>query len=250
LFRFLGAVPIGLDRKQGEEGKMDHISIVSKIGSQGTSKTGSQRVAKKLIIRIGGMLTCLALVSSPTFAANTEGQTTTTQQQTAEASKKSFMILQCAQEARIEQIADKPNSYMLTLKNINPNVSYITQKPLKKTGVMPNERYLQEWNGQGKNSLNNNPPKAFLHGLLEPKKDKPDANGKTNAKSKAKINQPTPEPNMVNVAFQLSEPRLDTKTSTMTYVINSLEGRDNSISPTTLRYITVFIDAIPCASCW
>lgn len=189
---------------------------------------------------------CLIAIAAPLQAAGTESPSTTTAQ-SAQGSKGSYIFLQCAQEGRIEQVVDKPNTYLLTLKNVRPNISFITERPQRKTGVLPTERFMQEWNTKSADSLNAVPPNAFLYGLQDPKKEK----GEVSTKTKSKVNnQPPPEPTVMNFAVQLSDPRFDAKTSTMTYVISGIEGRENTVSPVTLRYISLFIDNGPCIGCW
>lgn len=194
------------------------------------------------------LASCLLALSAPLSlaAGGTDTKAASPSQQAAQ--NMGFAFIQSAQEARIEQIVDKPNTFLLTLKNIHPNVSFISERPQRKTGTLPNERFIQEWYGQAKDSFKNNPPNAFLHGLQDGKKEKVDANAK--AKAKPKANQPPPEPIVVNYAIQLSEPKLDTKANTITYVVNGLESKDNVISPVLLRYITLFIDEAPCLTCW
>lgn len=196
----------------------------------------------------------LIFTYSELFAANPENQTKTSDQQAMQ-NKGSYVFLQNAKEARIEQVADKPNTYVLTLINIQPNVSFISERPQNKTGSMPIERFIQEWFSQSKDSFKNYAPNAFIHGLQD-KKEKVVNTGRikseadaAKAKSKSK-KEPPVEPIVVNFAAQLSDPKWDAKNNNLTYQIINLEGKGNNIAPGMLRYVSLFIDDGPCLSCW
>ncbi len=222
--------------------------------SQGgcTMKRKSIKIQQVTAVMVASVL---SFTSPLLIAANTENQNKMSTSEQQLPSKASYVFLQNAKEARIEQVADKPNAYVLTLINVQPNVSYISERPQNKTGSMPLERFMQEWFSQSKDSFKNYAPNAFIHGLQD-KKEKIVNTGRIKseadaARNKAKAkNQPVPEPVIVNFAAQLSEPKFDAKNNILTYQINNLEGKSNNIAPAMLRHVTLFIDDGPCLSCW
>ena len=73
-----------------------------------------------------------------------------------------YLFVQSAPKLQLEQ--DKKNSsiYKLLLKNVNPSVTYFTERPYRKTYTMPTVEFIKLWNKKNKNSFLYNPPNAAV----------------------------------------------------------------------------------------
>lgn len=143
--------------------------------------------------------------------------------------QESYLFTQSAKAASLEKIQGAMKGYKLTLKQINAHVSYFSERPTRKTGVMPVERFLKLWEQTGKNNFRKDPPNAELHVTH------------IGADNKEQI---------LDFAVELTNPKYDKATETLTYHIQLLPGNTNVIPPSgQYQQVTLFIDDA-CLSCW
>lgn len=140
-----------------------------------------------------------------------------------------YLLIQGAAEAMLEQSKDDPSYYLLTLKQVNPYVMYFSERPTRKAGQMPMEKYLHFWKSEGPNNFQKNPPNADLHAIQRV------------AGSPDKI---------YNFILELFDPNYDSAKQTISYRVKPLEGNPNPLpSSATFQQVTLFIDDI-CVSCF
>ena len=139
------------------------------------------------------------------------------------------LYIQTANNASLTQTNEKTQSYQLTLSNVNPMVTYFSDRPERVVGQIGNAVYLQTWNQGGKQSFNKDAPNAVVSGVA-----------KVNGSSKT-----------VNVVMELSNPVVNVKTHTITYDAKSLSSNETklNLNHANLHYTTVFIDGGFCAAC-
>lgn len=128
------------------------------------------------------------------------------------------VFVQTAPEATITK-STAPHTYELSLKNIQNYTTYFSDRPSRTSSIMTLESFLNLWT------------KGFA-------KDAPNASisGVSNNK-------------MVNFPAELTKPRYDSASKTLTYVIHPLEGKESNIpSGLHLSDVSLFIDPL-CLSC-
>lgn len=185
--------------------------------------------------------------SVPTAQATDDNNTNTVQTK-----KASAIFIQSAKEAVLEKVKDTANTYKVILKNVDPHVMYIYDRPQRTTGIMPNEKFLALWKSEAKNSFSQDSPNAFLHGIQEDSQANAQANAQENpeANSQAQSHQKKMQDlKIIKIAVQLSQPTYDPQIRGFTYMINPLDGEENKLSATTIYNVTLFIDDA-CPGCW
>lgn len=188
----------------------------------------AQGFKRSIAICILGSISSLSFAAEPSMTASTKpAATAETKAKVADKVKNGFIFMQSAKEATIEQVKDQPNVYKMTLKQIYPQVTYVSDRPARNTGTITHEKFIEEWNSKYPESLSNDAPNAFLNGLEANK-----ASDKT-----------------VSLAIQLSQPILDSKNRSITYLVKPLDPKDTKFTTTTLRDVTLLIDDA-CLSCW
>lgn len=141
----------------------------------------------------------------------------------------SYLFTQSAREASIEKSQTQNNFYTLTLKQVNDHVTYFSERPARKTGVMSIEKFLRLWEQKGTQSFRKDPPNAELHLTYIG----PDKVEKTQ-----------------EFAVELTDPNYNKMAGSLSYQIKLLTG--NTISfPQQGHYknVTLFIDDA-CLTCW
>jgi len=140
-----------------------------------------------------------------------------------------YLFVQSATKLQLEKNKEKPNVYKIILKNVNPSVTYFTERPYRKTYTMPTAEFIQLWEKKNKNSFLYSPPNAAVV-----------------ATHKNFFSKDT----LLNVVMELTEPSYDEKANTLSYTAKVLEG---NIAPDThagtFEQAFLFIDDV-CLSCW
>jgi hypothetical protein len=140
-----------------------------------------------------------------------------------------YLFVQSAPKLQLEQHKEKPNVYTIILKNVNPAVTYFTERPYRKTDTMSTTEFTELWHKKNKDGFWYNPPNAALVATIR------------NFFSKDTT---------LNVVMELSEPSYDPRTKTMRYTAKLLEG---NLVPNTqavsFEQAFLFIDDV-CLSCW
>ncbi|MBP6103797.1 MAG: hypothetical protein KBD23_00300 [Gammaproteobacteria bacterium] len=140
-----------------------------------------------------------------------------------------YLFVQSAPKLQLEQDKEKPNVYRIILKDVNPDVTYFTERPYRKTYTMPTVEFIQLWEKKNKNSFLYNPPNAAVV-----------------ATQKSFFSKDT----LLNVVMELTAPYYDEQAKTLSYTAKLLEG---NMSPhthsVTFEQAFLFIDDV-CLSCW
>lgn len=140
-----------------------------------------------------------------------------------------MLYIQTANNAIVKQLGKTTGSYQLTLTDVNPMVTYFSDRPARLVGQIGNATYLQTWNQGGKQSFNKDAPNAVISGVAM-------VNGKGES---------------VNIVMTLSNPTVNAKNHTITYTAKSLSSTESKLdfTNTKLHYTTVFIDGGWCEAC-
>ncbi|MDX1837291.1 hypothetical protein [Legionella taurinensis] len=140
-----------------------------------------------------------------------------------------YLFIQSA-ETGVLNVTPEKGTYQLVLKNIQPYVTYFSDRPQRVTGLLPIERFLNEWQSNAKNGFKKDAPNVGIEGI------------QLHAFSR---NQ------RINVVMVLSNPAYDKKANTLTYTAQALNGKQDAIkNDIQLKSIVLFIDNImSCPSC-
>ena len=144
--------------------------------------------------------------------------------------KQTFLFVQTAAEGIIQH--DKINGKKLTvvLKNINPYVTYFTNRPNRKSGQIPIEKFLGLWKEKGKNNFKQDAPNADVHAV--------------------RMGAKTSDNKLLNFVLVLINPQYDKANNTLTYTVQPVEGSPTPLMKSTpFKQVTVFIDDA-CLSCF
>ncbi len=184
---------------------------------------GEQKVNAKYL----QLSTCLSFLVLALFTntviASTNAPTTTTKKNI------NYLFVQSASKLRLEQDREKPNTYKLLLRDVSPDVTYFTERPYRKTSMMPIEAFVKLWHKGNKDSFMYNPPNAAVvatqRGFFSKDKE-------------------------LNVVMELSEPSYDQDAKTLRYTAKLLEG---NMAPdthlVTFKHAFLFIDDA-CLDCF
>ena len=76
-------------------------------------------------------------------------------------------FVQTAKSGTLKAISDKPGYYTLTLEDVGPYISYLSERPNRIKGIVPTEKFIQTW-GVGNNSFAaNNPNGVIIPALVD-----------------------------------------------------------------------------------
>lgn len=143
-----------------------------------------------------------------------------------------YLFVQGAHEATLSKNpAANQNDYLLALKNVNPYVTVFTERPARKTSLVPLKKYLTMWSTKSPNNFRQNPPNAAFHAI------------KKNA---------APDAEALNYILELNTPKYNAATKTLTYNVKPLKGNTEPLPEDTysLHHAILFIDDDVCLSCW
>lgn len=141
----------------------------------------------------------------------------------------SVLYIQTSAKAVLKQTDAKNGVYQLTLQQVNPMVTFFSDRPTRVEGQIGNAAYLQTWNQGGKNSFDKDAPNAVVSGVAS-----------IAGQSKN-----------VNIVMELSNPVLSMKNQTITYTAKSLSSSESKLGTdgASLNYASVFIDGGVCTTC-
>jgi len=135
-----------------------------------------------------------------------------------------MQLVQTAKSATITKINNSKDEYTITLNRVPDYVSYFADRPDRTAGVLPLSVFLQEWNGNNKNSMKNNPPNVAIESMQVDKKGKREA---------------------IHIIGVLSEPKYDVKVGKINYRFKLLSSPyDNIPNKISLSYTALFIDGM------
>jgi FtsP/CotA-like multicopper oxidase with cupredoxin domain len=178
-------------------------------------------VMKKIYFML--LISCLTLLLTPfKLMADTASPVTSA------TNNVSFLFVQSAGKATLKFVNGQVGTYQLTLQKVHPYITYFSDRPYRKIGLITLQQYLNMWQ-TGPDSFQKNPPNADIsairhEGLL----DKHVA---------------------VNFPVQLVGVSYDPKAQTFTYTIRALPGSVPIPSIAKFGYIAMTIDGGTCTCC-
>jgi hypothetical protein len=148
----------------------------------------------------------------------------------AQDAKPNYVFIQSADSAVLTVVDKTKGLYALTLKQSQPYIHYVSERPNSYTGVMPTQKFIQTWAKAGHNSFAQDAPNVTVEGIQVHSfiHEKP-----------------------VMLILELAKPSYNEKTHEVTYQAKSLS--DNEILPKEksikLKHTVLFIDSGWCPSC-
>lgn len=174
-----------------------------------------------LLYKISRIMTVLSLTFVSLFSAMAFAKV-------IQKENESYSFIQSADRAIIQRVSE--NTYTLTLKNVAPVVSYLTDRPSRTAGILSLEKFLTIWNAPGKDSFRIDPPNVALtgieiHALFFKKRE--------------------------SYIIELKNPIYDAKNKTIIYELRFLSDapKEKIKKSIHIRYPTLFIDKDWCPSC-
>lgn len=146
-----------------------------------------------------------------------------------------YLFVQSAGSGTIKKVSKDSDTYQITLNNVSPFVICFTERPNRRTKLVPIKVLLDLWEAKDDESFKKDPPNADINGTEE----------KKNKNKHATQQEP------LNYTVTLTEPKYDAVKKTLTYTLTLLPGDPNKNLPDSidLRNITIFIDDV-CVNCW
>lgn len=166
------------------------------------------------------IIACLTLFTSVAFALKNDKIINAPVKKNAQVL---FVLL--SQHGYLQKHNDKPNTYILTLKNVNPDVVYFTDRPARYTNQIKLGKFLQEWQT---GAFKTDPPNAVMETI------RLQANGKSQ--------------HMRPVSYEivLTNPIYNSKSNLLTFEVQPLKGNATKIPDTANSdYVALFIDDCP-----
>lgn len=141
----------------------------------------------------------------------------------------SFLFVQSADSAVLAPVKEHPGQFTLTLKKVNPYVTYFSDRPNRVTGMMPTAEFMAIWQKKGKDSFAHDAPNVNIEGM------------KLHYIIKNKS---------VSFVAELLNPQVDAKTHDITYDIQVLGAHQDLVphKSVTLHQVVLFLDNW-CPSC-
>ena len=135
------------------------------------------------------------------------------------------MFIQNANKGKLIPISGKPGYYQLVLEGVTDYVHFFTDRPVRKAGIYPTNKFIQQWQtGKKSTSFKQVPPNAALSAV------------------EIHLLKNT----MFNKIFEISSPLYDAKKNTLSYIVRPID-KSNRI-PEQFKNAALFIDNY-CASC-
>lgn len=130
-----------------------------------------------------------------------------------------LLFIQIAKSGEIKAVKDQPDTYEITLRQVEPYTSYFTESPNRVTGLIPTKQFFKIW--QEQNNGHGKQPNVAME--------------TSDTKTGGRINQ----------ILELSKPVIDTKANTIKYQAKILTSKSSNSTPlkdTKLGYTVLFID--------
>lgn len=147
----------------------------------------------------------------------------------------SYLFVQTAHSAKIQPHPSKPNTFVITLHAIAPSVTYFTDRPTRKAGLMPMQKLLELWEINNEDSFKKNPPNVDISAYLD---------NENTSQHKNKNQDP------INFVTILESPHYDAKNKSLSYEIKPVGSTQipSEVLNIPLNHVTLFIDGI-CLNC-
>ena len=140
-----------------------------------------------------------------------------------------YLFVESADKVYIKVDNSKDGTYTITLKNVDPLVTYFSDRPIRNAGELTVDKFLEIWQNDSNDSFKKNPPNAVLH---------------------AKKGDLFTDEHVFNFAIELSNPVYNKKERSLTFVAKPLPGNiDPMPNSITLHHVSLFIDSV-CLTCW
>lgn len=78
-----------------------------------------------------------------------------------------LLFVQTASNAVLREMQNNPGHYLLILKDINPYITYFSQRPKRIGGIVPVENFVKAWNIGPNNFADNNPNGVLIPGTID-----------------------------------------------------------------------------------
>lgn len=141
-----------------------------------------------------------------------------------------YLFIQTAPTGTLTAINGQPNTYTLTLHLIHPDVTYFSDRPYRKAGVISIEQYIQNWQA-GPDNFKKDTPNADFSGIEH--KD-------------------LVEKKPLNFPVQLLQVKYDKTANAITYTLRALPG-DHVVIPSSAKFhfVSLVIDSslFACLNC-
>jgi len=180
-----------------------------------------KKIFLTLLLLVG--LTCSSSVFAEVRVDSTLADTLPSQLKST-----SLLFVVLAKQGKIQLTDEQSQQYTLTLQHANPKVIYFANRPVRASGQLPLDKFIQQWT-QG--SFNKEPPNAVMEAVRLDLVDRP---------SKS-----------VSYAVVLRDPVYNVKKNELSFKIKGLPGNKLAL-PTIARsdYVALFIDNDPvCLTC-
>jgi len=133
------------------------------------------------------------------------------------------LLMQTAHSGRLDLLDAEKQTYQLTLYNVEPYVSYFTDRPRRKTGLMPLQDFIQLWTSNQPDNFKAVPPNVAIETI-----------------SKELFLFRKHE----NVIAEITDARFNTVDHTVTYTLHFLK-KNTEIKPhATLAFTTLVFDGV------
>jgi len=140
-----------------------------------------------------------------------------------------YLFVQSSTKATIKVNKNHEETYTITLKNVDPLVTYFSDRPIRNAGEVSMDKFLTLWYHKNENSFKITPPNAVLHAK--------------------KTNFFSPD-HVFNFAIEITNPHYDRKSNTLIFIAKPLPGNVDPLPDfETLHHVSVFIDSV-CLTCW
>lgn len=174
---------------------------------------------KSTLLKAIALIACFTLFTSAAFALKNDKIIN------APKKKADILFVLLSQQGHLKKHNGKPNTYVLTLKNVNPDVVYFTDRPARYTSHIKLSKFLQEWKT---GAFKTDPPNAVMEAI------RLQVGGKKESKKS------------VSYEIMLTNPNYNSKSNLLTFEVKPLKGNSTKITKTAdSDYVALFIDNCP-----
>ncbi len=142
----------------------------------------------------------------------------------AKSSNAQLLFVMLAKKVALHKNSKSPKSYQLVLSNVNKQVIYFTNRPIRKTGNIPLKKFLMLWK---KGTFKNVAPNAVIEAI----------------KMRMKTSKQYEKPDFINYAVTLTDPTFNVKKNEVTF--NAIPLSNQKVPDMShADYTAVFIDNV------
>lgn len=164
-----------------------------------------------------------AFATTPMLKTTSADVSKTAAAMTIKPMQSTAMFIQTAKSGQIYKIKDSKNLYSLTLHDIAPYVNYFTDRPVRKTGLLPIDKFTQLWTNTDANNFKVDPPNVAIESVS----------------IKFLIHRKN-----VKMVAEVTNPKYDAVSHSITYQLRFLTEAPNIKKPVHLGYTVLFFDSI------